>query len=89
MRAGYREAPACVTRPPPLTRSCDVNTTALATLLSQHPGLETPGGSIGTPLDNASGTPGYSDQAPAEAAADPGTQRENLVTWLRNRQQAS
>jgi hypothetical protein len=36
-----------------------------------------------------SGTPGYSDQAPAEAAAEPGTQRENLVTWLRDRQQAS
>jgi hypothetical protein len=27
-------------------------------------------------------TPGYSDQAPAQAAAEPGTQRENLVTWL-------
>jgi uncharacterized protein len=27
-------------------------------------------------------TPGYSDQAPAEAAAEPGTQRENLITWL-------
>lgn len=27
-------------------------------------------------------TPGYSDQTPAEAAAEPGTQRENLVTWL-------
>ncbi len=27
-------------------------------------------------------TPGYSDQAPAEAAADLGTQRENLITWL-------
>jgi uncharacterized protein len=27
-------------------------------------------------------TPGYSDQTPAEAAAEPGTQRENLITWL-------
>jgi uncharacterized protein len=29
-------------------------------------------------------TPGYSDQKPAEAAAEIGTQRENLVTWLRD-----
>jgi uncharacterized protein len=33
------------------------------------------------------GTPGYSDQAAAEVAAEPGTQRENLVTWLRDRKQ--
>jgi uncharacterized protein len=31
-----------------------------------------------------SATPGYSDQPPAEAAAEIGTQRENLVTWLRD-----
>jgi hypothetical protein len=31
---------------------------------------------------NLGATPGYSDQAPAEAAAESGTQRENLVTWL-------
>ena len=30
-------------------------------------------------------TPGYSDQTAAEAAAELGTQRENLITWLRNR----
>ena len=29
-----------------------------------------------------SARPGYSDQAPAEAAADLGPQRENLITWL-------
>ena len=29
-----------------------------------------------------SATPGYSDQVPAEAAADLGPQRENLITWL-------
>jgi len=34
-------------------------------------------------------TPGYSDQTAAEVAAAPGTQRENLVTWLRDRRQAS
>jgi uncharacterized protein len=28
------------------------------------------------------GTPGYSDQTAAQVAAEPGTQRENLVTWL-------
>src|ERR1039457_2612230 len=28
------------------------------------------------------GTPGYSDQTAAEVAAEPDTQRENLVTWL-------
>jgi uncharacterized protein len=33
-------------------------------------------------------TPGYSDQAAVEVAAALGTQRENLVTWLRNREQA-
>ena len=128
-------------------------------LISGGAGLETPGGSIGTPLDNAIGyscwnvarllvqrgarvdklwhaaalgimarleellaatpppsaddvneafwqachggqrrtaerllasgadlnaTPGYSDQAAAEAAAEIGTQRENLVAWLRD-----
>jgi uncharacterized protein len=31
------------------------------------------------------GTPGYSEQTAAEAAAELGTQRENLVTWLRDR----
>jgi ankyrin repeat protein len=36
-----------------------------------------------------SATPGYSDQAPAEAAAQPDTQRENLVTWLQDRKQAT
>ncbi len=30
-------------------------------------------------------TPGYSDQTAAQIAADPGTQRENLITWLRDR----
>jgi ankyrin repeat protein len=30
-----------------------------------------------------SATPGYSDQTPAEAAADLGTRRENLIAWLR------
>jgi hypothetical protein len=34
------------------------------------------------------GTPGYSDQPPAEAAAEPGTQRENLITWLQEQKQA-
>ena len=33
------------------------------------------------------GTPGYSDQTAAEVAAEPGTQRANLVTWLQERQQ--
>jgi ankyrin repeat protein len=32
------------------------------------------------------GKPGYSDQTPAEAAAEPGTQRDNLVSWLHDRQ---
>jgi uncharacterized protein len=36
-----------------------------------------------------SATPGYTDQAPAEAAAEPGTQRENLITWLQDRKQAT
>jgi ankyrin repeat protein len=36
-----------------------------------------------------SATPGYSDQAPAEVAAEPGTQRENLVTWLHDQKQTS
>ena len=35
------------------------------------------------------GTPGYSDQTAAEAAAELGTQRENLVTWLRDRKQGT
>jgi len=34
-------------------------------------------------------TPGYSDQTAAQVAAEPGTQRENLITWLNERQQAS
>jgi uncharacterized protein len=32
-------------------------------------------------------TPAYSDQTAAQIAADPGTQRENLITWLRERSQ--
>jgi uncharacterized protein len=32
-------------------------------------------------------SPGYSDQTAAQIAADPGTQRENLITWLRDRSQ--
>lgn len=32
-------------------------------------------------------TPGYSDQTAAQIAAEPGTQRENLVTWLHDRSQ--
>jgi uncharacterized protein len=36
-----------------------------------------------------SATPGYSDQAPAEAAADLGPQRENLITWLNEHRQAT
>jgi uncharacterized protein len=35
------------------------------------------------------GTPGYSDQTAAEAAAELGTQRENLVTWLHDRKQGT
>jgi uncharacterized protein len=133
-------------------------------LISGGAGLETPGGSIGTPLDNAVGygcwnvarllvrrgarvdklwhaaalglmprveellaatpalsaddvsqafwqachggqrrtaerllasgadpgwTPGYSDQTAAQVAAERGTQRENLVTWLDDRQHAT
>jgi ankyrin repeat protein len=34
-----------------------------------------------------SARPGYSDQAPAEVAVAPGTQRENLVTWLHEQKQ--
>jgi ankyrin repeat protein len=34
------------------------------------------------------GTPGYSDETAAEVAAELDTQRENLVTWLHERQQA-
>jgi ankyrin repeat protein len=34
-----------------------------------------------------SAAPGYSDQSPVEAAAEPGTQRENLITWLHDRKQ--
>jgi uncharacterized protein len=33
------------------------------------------------------GKPGYSDQSPAQVAAEPGTQRDNLIAWLRDRQQ--
>jgi ankyrin repeat protein len=32
-------------------------------------------------------TPGYSDQTATQIAAEPGTQRENLVTWLHDRSQ--
>ena len=35
------------------------------------------------------GKPGYSDQTSAEVAADPGTQRENLIAWLRDRRPAT
>jgi ankyrin repeat protein len=35
------------------------------------------------------GTPGYSDQTAAEVAAELDTQRENLVTWLQERKQAT
>jgi uncharacterized protein len=35
------------------------------------------------------GTPGYSDQTAAEVAAELDTQRENLVTWLHERKQAT
>jgi uncharacterized protein len=38
---------------------------------------------------NLNGTPGYSDQTAAEVAAALDTQRENLVTWLHDRQQAT
>lgn len=34
-------------------------------------------------------TPGYSDQTPAEVAAELDTQRENLVTWLHDRKQVT
>jgi hypothetical protein len=34
---------------------------------------------------DVSGTPGYSDQTAAEVAAEPGTQRESLITWLQDR----
>jgi hypothetical protein len=34
------------------------------------------------------GTPGYSDQAAAEVAAELDTQRENLISWLYERKQA-
>jgi hypothetical protein len=30
-------------------------------------------------------TPGYSDQTAAQAAAEPGNQRENVISWLRDR----
>jgi ankyrin repeat protein len=33
-------------------------------------------------------TPGYSDQSATQVAGDLGTQRENLVTWLADQQQA-
>jgi hypothetical protein len=33
--------------------------------------------------------PGYSDQTAAQVAAEPGTQRENLITWLNDRKQAT
>ena len=29
-------------------------------------------------------SPGFSDQTPAQIAAAPGTQRENLITWLQD-----
>ncbi|HEY6492785.1 MAG TPA: hypothetical protein VIZ43_05890 [Trebonia sp.] len=38
---------------------------------------------------NPDASPGYSDQTAIEVAAAPGTQRENLATWLRNRNQAT
>ena len=30
-------------------------------------------------------TPGYSDQTAVRIAAEPGTQRENLITWPQDR----
>ena len=36
-----------------------------------------------------SATPGYSDQTPAEVAAELDPQRENLVTWLHDQKQVS
>ena len=30
-------------------------------------------------------SPGYTDQTAAQIAAAPGTQRENLITWLQDR----
>jgi uncharacterized protein len=33
-------------------------------------------------------TPGYSDQTALQAAQEHGTQRDNLITWLQDRQQA-
>ena len=35
------------------------------------------------------GTPGYSDQTAVEVAAEPGTQQESLITWLRDHLQAT
>ena len=72
---------------------------SLASLLGQHSGLvpeEIHG--TGTPLHLAAdwpgyspagprATPGYSDQTAAQLAAEPGTQRENLITWLHDRRQ--
>jgi ankyrin repeat protein len=36
-----------------------------------------------------SATPGYSDQTATQVAAQPSTQRENLITWLNNLKQAT
>jgi uncharacterized protein len=38
---------------------------------------------------NPDGIPGYSDQTAAQVAAELGTQRENLITWLHDREQAT
>jgi uncharacterized protein len=35
------------------------------------------------------GKPGYSDQTAAEVAAEPGTQRDNLIAWLQDRRPAT
>ena len=37
---------------------------------------------------DTSQTPGYSDQTALQAAHEHGTQRDNLITWLQDRQQA-
>jgi len=66
-------------------------------LISGGAALDVPGGSIGTPLENAVGygcwhvarllvAPGYAEQTAAQAAAALDTRRENVVSWLSERQ---
>jgi hypothetical protein len=78
------------------------DTASLSAQLSEHPGLanehihgrrtpllvatDWPGYFPGGP---ATGKPGYRDQTPAEAAAEPGTQRDNLIAWLQDRRPAT